>query len=105
MKPAGPVRLRLLALKGGLCAKCGATDKLQVDHIREGDGKKLRKKHGNYSEHLRLEQHPEEFQVLCKPCHGKKTMRWVRAHRQDRDFRCPDGVPRWLAELKLRAVI
>ena len=53
------MRTEALAVKGRVCAQCGAKRRLEVDHIvpqRDGGGDEL-----------------ENLQVLCRDCHAAKT--------------------------------
>lgn len=61
---------------GDICAYCGSTDNLQIDHI-DGNGAAHRKEmhivagNGTYA-WLKKNGFPEGFQVLCKCCNGAK---------------------------------
>ena len=54
-------RIRRLKMEeqGGRCKLCPSTGPLQLDHIEE-------RSHGR-------DDRPENLQLLCLPCHGKKT--------------------------------
>ena len=67
------IRAAFIESKGGVCAKCGSKDKLEVDHINPA-GKSF-----NSSKWLTVSNavRDAEFakcQVLCKVCHNIKSV-------------------------------
>ena len=58
-RPAIPAPVRRRVLAAGLCARCGSTQKLEVDHITPWS------KGGTHDE--------ANLQALCKPCNRKKS--------------------------------
>lgn len=67
------VRDRLRASLGGKCVKCGSLENLHFDHIDPKTkffeiGSKIR----NYARN-RVEEEIKKCQLLCKPCHLKKS--------------------------------
>lgn len=61
---------------GRVCACCGTTERLSIDHVN-GDGREHRKQIGMGSSHLYrwliANGFPAGFQVLCKPCNKSKA--------------------------------
>ena len=62
---------------GGKCVKCGATERLEFDHIkREGKKYSIARKLSYKFDYLKEEL--DKCQLLCVPCHLKKTAKeWV----------------------------
>lgn len=58
-RPAIPAPVRRRVLAAGICALCGSTEKLEVDHITPWS------KGGTHAE--------ANLQALCKPCNRKKS--------------------------------
>lgn len=57
---------------GGVCCKCGSTDRLEIDHI--DPNKKVLGSNGlAMASEERFLRELEKCQLLCKPCHIKKT--------------------------------
>lgn len=58
---------------GNKCVDCGNTEELQLDHIND-DGKEDRKQANSRNAILAiLKRNCEGIQLLCYPCHVKKT--------------------------------
>lgn len=73
---------------GGCCARCGATDNLQVDH-RDWRDKTLDIAKMWSASKVRFEAELAKCQLLCEPCHITKTkqdMREILAARGLRSF-------------------
>ena len=65
-------RERALTYLGGKCVRCGATERLEFDHVDSKTksfsiGKNLNRKW------LSLKDELDKCQLLCKPCHQAKT--------------------------------
>ena len=56
--------------ENGPCVRCGSWDKLQLDHIDRTE--KVSHRIWNWSK-ARRDAEAEKCQVLCYPCHVKKT--------------------------------
>lgn len=57
-------------LRGKVCACCGGSQELEVDHVDRA----LKVSHKVWSWSLkRMEAELQKCQVLCRPCHQKKT--------------------------------
>lgn len=79
------LRAVVVAQYGGACVRCGAREKLELDHIHN-DGKRhrqqLRELQLTIDEWLIMERFPRNVvQLLCKDCHSRKT-REARRHAQ-----------------------
>ena len=59
--------------RGGKCAKCGSTDKLEVDHIDPSDKRWNPSKIWSRNEQDRFDE-LAKCQVLCFDCHKDKTV-------------------------------
>jgi 5-methylcytosine-specific restriction endonuclease McrA len=57
--------------KNGPCRKCGSSDRLEVDHINPAD--KVSHAVWTWSDERRAAE-LAKCQVLCKPCHLRKTV-------------------------------
>lgn len=67
-------RTAFIESRGGKCVECGSVENLEVDHIdRETKGFDVGKAFAGWSE-SRLQAELSKCQVLCKKCHGKKTI-------------------------------
>ena len=78
--PAANAMRHQLKKDGGSCAKCGTTEKLEVDHIiaiRDG-GQDIE----------------SNLQVLCRTCHGKKSYNEWLGGRHER-MRQASGIMRF----------
>jgi 5-methylcytosine-specific restriction endonuclease McrA len=85
-------RARIIKYLGGCCAKCGATEELDVDHI-DARTKSFKLSGGSlscYWEDLLPEL--AKCQLLCRPCHVEKTAleypkaaAWLRAAPRSAD--------------------
>lgn len=68
-------RLRdaVLAFLGGVCVKCGFSDKraLQVDHVN-GGGMKEKRSIGDSAMYLKILGNPDGYQILCANCNWIK---------------------------------
>jgi 5-methylcytosine-specific restriction endonuclease McrA len=67
-------RLKLIALLGGMCVNCGATEDLEIDHI---DASKKEKPTHVMSSRGRIGEYKRQIaignaQVLCGRCNSKK---------------------------------
>lgn len=74
------MRKEAVAAFGGKCVKCGSTEKLEFDHIDRT------KKEHNLNRVWSLSKERRELelakcQLLCQPCHQKKTL--TELGRQD----------------------
>lgn len=72
-------RSAAIEVYGGKCEQCGSIDGLQFDHLY-GDGQAHRAVESHYRMHLRIARTGERLpyvtlQLLCKPCHDKKSAR------------------------------
>jgi hypothetical protein len=70
-------RAQVLAHYGGRCVVCGSLDQLELDHLMN-DGaahrRDLRERHLTLEEWLIAEEFPTGVvQILCRPCHQRKT--------------------------------
>ena len=72
-------RMRAVAIEvyGGKCVQCGATDDLEFDHVNN-DGHEHRKHEDNRTMLRRIYNSGKpisdyELQLLCKPCHRRKS--------------------------------
>jgi len=81
-------RMMLRDILGGKCAKCGATEDLEIDHIWPGDGRKDRE-NGINDNHKLWSRYSKDrdrlrktLQLLCKPCHRAKTSQERQCKRQ-----------------------
>ena len=78
-------RLEILVLLGGVCTRCGFSDRraLEVDHVYGGG--KLGRLGGQIDgspQTIRIvKSHPDQFQLLCANCHKIKTY-------ENGDYRC-----------------
>jgi hypothetical protein len=70
-------KARAVEFLGGRCVDCGATDKLQFDHVSyEGDGRPI-----SMLLHRRWETVERELafcELRCASCHSHKTNRSLR---------------------------
>jgi 5-methylcytosine-specific restriction endonuclease McrA len=58
---------------GGACVSCGSTEELEFDHIlRSSKSKEVTR--ALLSSRKGLEEELDKCQLLCKPCHLKKTL-------------------------------
>lgn len=67
-------------MKGNRCFTCHSTAGLDIHHTAE-DGLNTKRQRSRRKEYLRLIDHPEDFALLCKPCHNRVTMNYVRSFR------------------------
>lgn len=66
-------RRRILATIGSRCVCCASTENITLDHIAAvGDGRV--RSTGGESILREASQHPERFQILCKPCNRWKDV-------------------------------
>lgn len=70
-KPRRPAMLRLIDRFGGRCISCGSVDSLVFDHI-DPTTKKFEISSGLLR--LDLEDELRKCQLLCRSCHGRKTV-------------------------------
>lgn len=74
---AANLRAVVFAHYGTVCACCGSTSRLSIDHIN-GDGKQHRRELFGRNTGMRIytwlirEGFPPGFQVLCRPCNASK---------------------------------
>lgn len=73
------LRLAAIRIYGGSCVECGGADALQFDHIH-GDGGAHRRRESHKSMIVRIVAAGTpltdiKLQLLCLPCHQKKTSR------------------------------
>lgn len=76
------LKAEVIAAYGGVCAQCGSTDDLQIDHVDGDGGEHRRQVTGNHRctrglyLWLRRNGFPNEWrmQVLCHGCHLAKTI-------------------------------
>jgi hypothetical protein len=66
------VRAEVVALLGGKCARCGASEKLQIDH-RDRQQKVRPINAFFYGKRDKLLDEIKKCQLLCAPCHQAKT--------------------------------
>ena len=59
---------------GNKCLKCGSTEKLEFDHIKRDTKSFTIAKLWSISE-IRFWEEIEKCQLLCRPCHNKKTLK------------------------------
>ncbi len=65
-------RAHCIEYLGGKCVKCGATERLEFDHIkREGKKYSIARKLSYKFDYLKEEL--DKCQLLCVPCHLEKT--------------------------------
>ncbi len=71
-------RVYCLEYLGGKCVKCGATERLEFDHIkREGKKYSIASKLSYKFDYLKEEL--DKCQLLCAPCHLDKTAKeWTK---------------------------
>lgn len=67
-------KARLIEQLGGACRVCGSTERLEFDHKDPRTKKSLISLLLAHSE-ARIQQEVSKCQLLCKPCHAKKTTR------------------------------
>lgn len=72
------LRTQAIEALGGKCARCGSTDRLEIDHI-DGGGKVDRKARGQLAIYRAIAAGEPGFQVLCNPHHWDKTREDRRA--------------------------
>ena len=73
-------RIRIIALLGGKCVRCGETDWrcLQIDHINGGGRRAEAQTHHHSSAYMRIikrlkqVKNPSPYQILCANCNWKK---------------------------------
>ena len=68
------IRVAIIQQLGGKCTSCGATDKLEVDHI-DGTKKTMRVERITYVSEARRQEELKNCQLLCDPCHTRKTVK------------------------------
>ncbi len=68
------IRAEIIQQLGGKCAICGATDKLEVDHV-DGAKKTMRVERITYVSEVRRQKELKNCQLLCDPCHTRKTVK------------------------------
>jgi hypothetical protein len=66
-------RQTLLALLGGCCVRCGGLEDLQFDHIAPGSRSFLLSGDGFGRRWDLVLAEAEKCQILCDPCHRKKS--------------------------------
>lgn len=76
-------RAEVTALLGGRCASCGAANDLEVDHIDPAT--KVSHRFLTWSKD-RLAEELAKCQLLCRPCHYKKTAEQRSAQRPRQPF-------------------
>lgn len=96
-----------LARLGGVCVSCGATDKLEFDHV-DPSTKQFDISAG-YSFGLSLLlQEVDKCQLLCRPCHTDKSMKELQASGRGRlgyRHRKDDSIdPAFIATLDLSEI-
>ena len=71
------IKIECIEYLGGKCVVCGATERLEFDHIkREGKKYSIARKLSYKFDYLKEEL--DKCQLLCVPCHLKKTAKeWV----------------------------
>ena len=69
-------RAKAIDILGGVCVHCGATDKLDFDHInRDREDLTHLVKHLLLGRWSNVIKELEKYQLLCKHCHGIKSQK------------------------------
>lgn len=62
-------RLKVIALLGGKCSKCGSVEELEVHHV-DPTTKSFTLARGWHHAWVKIEEEMKKCTLLCDPCHG-----------------------------------